>query len=59
VKGGWKVMKDDSNSSSKCSAEDGDDTVNGDAEANSDGDKVVSPKIWTKRLLMKSKRKQK
>lgn len=38
-------MKDDSNSSSKCSAEDGDDTVNGDAEANSDGDKVVSPKI--------------
>jgi hypothetical protein len=57
VKGGRKVKKDDSNSSGKCSDENGDDNVNGDGDADSDGDKVVQPKNPTKRLVKKSKRK--
>jgi hypothetical protein len=57
VKGGRKVNKDDSNSSGKCSDENGDDNVNGDGDADSDGDKVVQPENPTKRLVKKSKRK--
>jgi len=57
VKGGRKVKKDDSNSSGKCSDENGDDNVNGDADADSDGDKVIQPKNPTKMLVKKSKRK--
>jgi hypothetical protein len=57
VKGGRKVKKDDSNSSGKCSDENGDDNVNGDGDADSDGDKVIQPKNPTKRLVKKSKRK--
>lgn len=57
MKGGRKVKKDDSNSSGKCSDENGDDNVNGDGDADSDGDKVVQPKNPTKRLVKKSKRK--
>jgi hypothetical protein len=57
VKGGRKVKKDDSNSSGKCSDENGDDNVNGDGDGDSDGDKVVQPKNPTKRLVKKSKRK--
>jgi len=43
VKGGRKVKKDHSNSSDKCSDENGNDNVNGDGDADSDGDKVVQP----------------
>jgi len=57
VKCGRKVKKDDSNSSGKCSDENGGDDVNGDADADSDGDKVVQPKNPKKRLVKKSKRK--
>jgi hypothetical protein len=57
VKGGRKVKKDDSNSSGKCSDENGDDNVNSDGDGDSDGDKVVQPKNPTKRLVKKSKRK--
>lgn len=57
MKGGRKVKKDDSNSSGKCSDENGDDNVNGDGDGDSDGDKVVQPKNPTKRLVKKSKRK--
>jgi len=37
VKGGRKVMKDDSNSSGNCSDKNGDDHVNGDGDGDSDG----------------------
>ena len=57
MKGGRKVKKDDSHSSGKCSDENGDDNVNGDGDADSNGDKVVQPKNPTKRLVKKSKRK--
>jgi len=57
VKGGRKVKKDDSNSSGKCSDENGDDNVNGDGDGDSNGDKVVEPKNPTNRLVKKSKRK--
>jgi len=57
VKGRSEVKKDDSNSSGKCSNENGDDNVNGDGDANSDGDKVIQTKNPTKRLVKKSKRK--
>ena len=56
MKGGRKVKKDDSNSSGKCSDENGDDNGNGDGDADSDSDKVVQPKNPTKRLVKKSKR---
>jgi len=51
------VTKDDSNSSGKCSDENGDDDVNGDADADSDGDNIVQLKNPTKRLVKTSKRK--
>jgi hypothetical protein len=57
VKGGRKVKKDDNNSSGKCSDENGDDNVNGDADANSDGDNIVQPKNPTNRLVKNSKKK--
>ena len=57
MKGRSEVKKDDSNSSGKCSNENGDDNVNGDGDANSDGDKVIQTKNPTKRLVKKSKRK--
>jgi len=57
VKGGRKVLKDDSNSSGKCSDENGDDNVNGDGDGDSHGNKVVQPKNPTKRLVKKPKRK--
>jgi len=57
VNGGRNVTKDDSNSSGKCSDENGNDNVNGDSDANSDVDKGVQPKNPTKRLVKKSKRK--
>jgi len=57
VKGSRKVRKDDSNNSGKCSDENGNDNVNGDADANSDGDKVIQPNNPTKRVVKKSKRK--
>ena len=56
MKGGRKAKKDDSNSSGKCSYENGYDNVNGDSDGDSDGDKVVLPKNPTKRLVKKSKR---
>jgi hypothetical protein len=56
VKDDRKVKMDDSNSSGKCSDENGDNHVNGDADADSDGNKVVQPKNPTKRLVKKSKR---
>jgi hypothetical protein len=52
-------MKDDSNSSGKCSDENGDENVNGDGDGDSDGDKVVQRKNPTKRLVKKSKTKVK
>jgi hypothetical protein len=52
-----KVRKDDSNSSGKCIDENGDNNVNRDGDADSNGDKVVQPKNPTKRLVKKSKRK--
>jgi hypothetical protein len=57
VNGGRKVKKDDSNSIGKCNDENGYINVNGDVDANSDGDEVVQPKNPTKRLVKKSKRK--
>jgi hypothetical protein len=56
VKGGRKVKKDDSNSSGKCSDENGNDNVNGDGDGDSDGDKVTQSKHPTKGLVKKSKR---
>ena len=55
MKCGRKVKKDDSNSSGKCSDENGDDNVNGDGNGDSHGDKIVQPKNPTKRLVKKSK----
>jgi hypothetical protein len=57
VKCGRKVTKDDSNRSGKCSDKNCDDTVSDNADANSNGDKVVKSKNPTKRLVTKSKRK--
>jgi len=57
VKGGRKVNKDDSNSSGKCTDENGADNVNSDGDADSDGDKIIQPKDPTKSLVKKLKRK--
>ena len=57
MKGGRKVKKDDSNSSGKCSEENGDGNVNGDTDADSDGNNVVQPKNPTQILVKKLKRK--
>jgi hypothetical protein len=57
VRGGRNVTKDDCNSSDKCSDENGDAYVNGNGDADRDGDKVVQPKNPTKRLVKKLKRK--
>jgi len=57
MKGGRKVKKDDSNSSGRCTDENGDHNMNGDGNGVSDGDKVVQPKKPTQRLVKKSKRK--
>jgi hypothetical protein len=56
VKGGRKVEKDDSNSSGKCSDENGNDNVNGDGDGDSNGDKVTQSKHPTKGLVKKSKK---
>jgi len=44
VKSGRQIKKDDSNSSGKCSDENGDDNIGGDGDPNSDGDRVIQPK---------------
>jgi len=55
VTGTRKVRKNDSNSSGKCTDENGDDNVNGDGNGDSDSSKVIQPQTPTKRLEMKSK----
>jgi hypothetical protein len=55
VKGGRKVMNDDSNSSGKYTDENCDDNVKGDGDGDSHGNKVVQPKTHQRGWLRSRK----